>query len=157
MFTADSVVIGCTVPCDGCHAIFNNGNGVKRHITIVVEVLMGLDVITATDRLADPQPLGIVSVGYRGRAVGHAGKLSAVFPGVCPCAVIQRIAHVVILDGFAVIGSQQVAPVTVAVGVSDRICGRAECAGSVGVLTAAEESTWRFLCHSFLEYEFIQV
>jgi hypothetical protein len=46
-----------------------------------------------------------------------------VFPGVCPCAVVHRVAHVVILDGFAVIGSQQVAPVTVAVGVSDRICG----------------------------------
>ena len=135
----DSVVIGCTVPCDGGHAIFNNGNGVTRHIAIVVEVLMGLDVITATNRLANPHALGIVSVGYRGRAVGHAGKLSAVFPGVCPCAVVHRVAHVVILDGFAVIGSQQVAPVTVAVGVSDRIYGRAECAGSVGVLFAAED------------------
>ena len=116
------------------HAIFNNGNGVKRHITIVVEVLMGLAVITATDRLANPKPLGIVGVGYGGSAVGHAGKLSAVLPGVRPCAVRGGIAHVVMLDGFAVIGSQQVAPVTVAVGVSDRICGRAECAGSIGVL-----------------------
>ena len=46
-------------------------------------------------------------------------------PGVCPCAVRGGIAHIVILDGFAVIGSQQVAPVIVIVtaGISNRICG----------------------------------
>ena len=43
----------------GCYAIFNDSNDVTRHIAIVVEVLMGLDVITATDRLANPQALGI--------------------------------------------------------------------------------------------------
>ena len=106
MFTADSVVIGCAVPCDGCHAIFNNGNGVKRHITIVVVVLMGLAVIAVGDRLADPKTLGIVGVGYGGSAVGHAGKLSAMLPGVCPCAVIQRIAHIVIGNGRSVVGCQ---------------------------------------------------
>ena len=123
----------------GCYAIFNDSNDVTRHIAIVVEVLMGLAVITATDRLANPHALGIVGVGYGGSAVGHAGKLSAVFPGVCPCAVVHRVAHVVILDGFAVIGSQQVAPVIVIVGISNRICGRAKCAGSIGVLFAAED------------------
>ena len=61
------------------------------------------------------------------------------FPGVRPCAVVHRVAHIVILDGFAIVGCQQIAPVTVAVGISNRICGRAECAGRVGVLFAAED------------------
>ena len=84
---------------------------------------MGLAVIAACDRLADPKTLGIVGVGYGGGAVGHAGKLSAVFPGVRPCAVVHRVAHIFILDGFAIVGCQQIAPVIVTVGISNRICG----------------------------------
>ena len=38
-------------------------------------------------------------------------------PGIGPGAVIQRIAHAVIGDGYTVVGRQQVAPLAVAVGV----------------------------------------
>ena len=122
-----------------CLAIVNDSNDVTAQIAIVIVVLMGLAVITAGDRLANPKTLGIVGIGYGGCTVGHAGKLSAVFPGVRPCAVIQRIAHTVIGDGIAIVSCQQVAPVGITVGIDDGINGGAKCAGSVSVLTAAAD------------------
>ena len=61
-------------------------------------------------------------------------------PGVSPCAVGQRVTDLVVGDGIAIVGGQQVAPSLVTVGIGDGICGcyTFQTAGGVGILFPVE-------------------
>ena len=84
------------------------------------------------------QAVGVVLVAPGGGAVGHACQLTAI-PGVSPCAVVQRIADLVMGDGHAVVSRQQVAPGAVSIGVAHRGECFAKFAGGVGVLRLGED------------------
>ena len=114
-------------------AVIHNGNDVIGQVTVVVEIGMGLAVVGPGHGFADPHSVGIVGVRHRCCAVGHGCQLSAVLPSVGPRAVVGRIAGVIMLNGNTVVGHQQVAPVTVAVGVGDCIRRCAERPGGVGI------------------------
>ena len=58
-------------------------------------------------------------------------------PGVAPGAVVQRIADLVMGDGFAVILGQQILPAGVAVIVNNGIQGSADFSGGIGILSPA--------------------
>ena len=69
-------------------------------------------------------PLGAHTVGVvgeppssRGSQSGHGSKLSAVLPAEVPGKIVGRIADLVTDNGFVVVGSQQVAPLGVAVAI----------------------------------------
>ena len=47
----------------------------------------------AVDRLGNVLAVGIVAVGDAAAALAHGRQLTAVLPGVGPCAVGQRIAY----------------------------------------------------------------
>ena len=66
----------------------------------------------------------------------HSGSrfvlYSAVLPTVTPCAVIDKIADLVRRQPFAIIGGQQIVPLTIPVAIGDGIQCRAQRAGGVG-------------------------
>ena len=53
--------------------------------------VQGVVGIYAVDGFADTQAIGIVSKSIRGAGLGHLLQLTALFPGVCPCAVGEGI------------------------------------------------------------------
>ena len=68
----------------------------------------------AVDRLGNALAVGIVAVGDAAAALAHGRQLTAMLPGVGPCAVVQGIAYGVVGDGLPVICRQQVRPISVA-------------------------------------------
>ena len=126
--TVEYVVVGRSVPCDGSWAKRTIGKvqGIVtyRHLgqlTAIVHIVISLRAVTSLCT----HPVGIVGVRPGCRASGHGGQFSAVAPSVSPCAVGQQVADLVIGPGHAVIGSQQVAPGAVTVGVGIGCGGRA--------------------------------
>ncbi len=69
--------------------------------------------------LLHTQAFGIIHKGSGQTAVDltHGCQLTAVLPGVCPRAVIQRVANGVIGDSCPIVRSQQILPVAVTVRV----------------------------------------
>ena len=63
------------------------------------------------------------------------------FPGVGPVAVGGDVADGVTGNSLSVVARQQIAPVTVAVGVVDGLNGGTQLAGGVGILFAAQDIT----------------
>ena len=63
-----------------------------------------------------PQPIGVVQERDCLPGFVHLGELSALLPGVGPCAVVQRVPDGVIGNAYAVIGGKLVPPVIPAVG-----------------------------------------
>ena len=57
---------------------------------------------------------------------------AAVLPTVAPCAVIGKIADLVRRQPFAIIGGQQIVPLTIPVAIGDGIQCRTQRAGGVG-------------------------
>ena len=82
-----------------------------RQLAAVVEVVIGGCAVGTLGAHA----VGVVSEVPGGAAFGHAGKLPAMLPSVRPCAVRQRITDGIIGNGFAIVGCQQVAPITVSI------------------------------------------
>ena len=76
----------------------------------------------AVDRLGNVLAVGIVAVGDAAAALAHGRQLTAVLPGVGPCAVGQRIAYGVVGDGLPIERRQQVRPISVAVGIGAACC-----------------------------------
>ena len=76
----------------------------------------------------------VVGIAPGDGAVGHGRKLSAVLPGVAPCAVAEGVAYFVIGNGLTVIGCQQVAPVFVPVGIGHAIDHISQLTSGVGIL-----------------------
>jgi hypothetical protein len=62
-------------------------------------------------------------------------------PCIVPCAVIQRIADVVVCNRHTVEFGQQIAPVGIAIGISNRIDRTAEGSGGVGIFLLAGDVT----------------
>ena len=83
---------------------------------------VGIIVRRAVDRLGNALAVGIVTVGDAATGCAHGRQLTAVLPGVGPCAVGQRIAYGVVGSGFPVIRRQQVPPIGVAVGIGAACC-----------------------------------
>ena len=83
---------------------------------------VGIIVRRAVDRLGNALAVGIVTVGDAATGCAHGRQLTAVLPGVGPCAVGQRIAYGVVGNGFPVIRRQQVPPIGVAVGIGAACC-----------------------------------
>lgn len=86
--------------------------------------------------LGCPVTIVVVGVVYRIRPVRSARKLPSLLPGECIAVVIARgIAYGVISDGAAVVRSQFILPVTVAIGISVRRGGRSGncCSRLVGI------------------------
>ena len=81
-----------------------------------------LSVRCAVDRLGNALAVGIVTVGDAATGCAHGRQLTAVLPGVGPCAAGQGIAYGIVGDGFPVICCQQVRPIGVAVGVGAACC-----------------------------------
>ena len=76
----------------------------------------------AVDRLGNVLAVGIVAVGDAAAALAHGRQLTAVLPGVGPCAVGQGIAYGVVGDGLPIERRQQVRPISVAVGIGAACC-----------------------------------
>ena len=76
----------------------------------------------AVDRLGNALAVGIVAVGDTAAALAHGRQLTAMLPGVGPCAVVQGIAYGVVGDGFPIERCQQVRPIGVAVGIGAACC-----------------------------------
>ena len=83
---------------------------------------VGIIVRRAVDRLGNALAVGIVTVGDAATGCAHGRQLTAVLPGVGPCAVGQRIAYGVVGDGLPIERRQQVRPISVAVGVGAACC-----------------------------------
>ena len=60
-------------------------------------------------------------------------------PCIRPFTVICQITDGIVVKGCTVIGSQQVTPAGIGVGIGDGICGCAQCAGGVGVFLLAQD------------------
>ena len=65
---------------------------------------------------------------------------AAVLPTVTPCAVIGQVADLVRRQPFAIIGGQQIAPLTIPVAIGDGIQRRAQRAGGIGEIFLCEEA-----------------
>ena len=76
----------------------------------------------AVDRLGNTLAVGIVAVGDATAGCAHGRQLTAMLPGVGPCAVGQRIAYGVVGDGLPIERRQQVRPIGVAVGIGAACC-----------------------------------
>ena len=76
----------------------------------------------AVDGLGNALAIGIVAVGDAAAALAHGRQLTAVLPGVGPCAVGQRIAYGVVGDGLPIERRQQVRPIGIAVGIGAACC-----------------------------------
>ena len=83
---------------------------------------IGVIIRRAVDRLGNAFSVGIVAVGDAAAALAHGRQLTAMLPGIGPCAVGQGIAYGVVGDGFPVIRRQQVRPISVAVGIGAACC-----------------------------------
>ena len=83
---------------------------------------VGIIVRRAVDRLGNALAVGIVAVGDAAATLAHGRQLTAMLPGIGPCAVGQGIAYGIVGDGFPVICCQQVRPISVAVGVGAACC-----------------------------------
>ena len=83
---------------------------------------VGIIVRRAVDRLGNALAVGIVAVGDAAATLAHGRQLTAMLPGIGPCAVGQGIAYGIVGDGFPVIRRQQVRPIGVAVGVGVACC-----------------------------------
>ena len=92
----------------------------------------------AAHGLADAQAIGVVKEGGRDAGFGHLLQLAALFPGVGPGAVGERIADGIIGDGGAVVLGQLILPGGI-VGVSDGLQHGANGAGGVGVALLVED------------------
>jgi len=66
--------------------------------------------------------------------VGHGRQLSAMLPSISPVAKGQRIADLIIGEGSAVVFGQQVAPVSITVGIICGIGGGSQLSGGIGIL-----------------------
>ena len=71
----------------------------------------------AVDCLGNALAVGIVAVGDAAAALAHGRQLTAMLPGIGPCAVGQGIAYGVVGDGLPIERRQQVRPIGVAVSV----------------------------------------
>ena len=76
----------------------------------------------AVDRLGNALAVGVVVVGDAAAALAHGRQLTAMLPGVGPCAVGQGVAYGVVGDGFPIERRQQVRPIGVAVGIGAACC-----------------------------------
>ena len=64
----------------------------------------------AAHSLADAQAIGVIGESGRGAGFGHLFQLAALFPGVGPGAVGERIADGIVGDGGAVVLDQLILP-----------------------------------------------
>ena len=83
---------------------------------------IGIVVRCAVDCLGNALAVGVVVVGDAAAGLAHGRQLTAVLPGVGPCAVGQRIACGVVGDGLPIERRQQVRPISVAVGIGAACC-----------------------------------
>ena len=81
-----------------------------------------LSVRCTVDYLGNALAVGIVAVGDAAAALAHGRQLTAMLPGVGPCAVGQGIAYGVVGDGLPIERRQQVRPISVAVGIGAACC-----------------------------------
>ena len=63
-----------------------------------------------------------LSVGDAAAGFAHGRQLTAMLPGIGPCAVGQGVAYGIVGDGFPVIRRQQVRPIGVAAGIGAACC-----------------------------------
>ena len=114
------------------------GDGYLRDLRTVVDIL---DSSVIVEILGYPQTVGVVGKGSRVPSEANGTKLAAMLPSVRPEAVIQRIADSIIGDGLTVVGSEQVAPVGITVGIVDGIQKVSQRTGGIGVLLPAGDVT----------------
>ena len=75
----------------------------KRDSVAVRPVMrLKLSVRRAVDCLENALAIGIVAVGDAAAALAHGRQLTAMLPGVGPCAVGQGIAYGVVGDGLPI-------------------------------------------------------
>ena len=130
------------------------GSGEAYHIAcaVIVEVkgvcvgnvrsklaaLPDVAVSYAVDGLACAQTGLVIGKAKRIAAFGHGGQLSAALPAHSPAAVAQRVAYTVIAYGLAVVCGQQVAPLSVAIGVECFLLNRHTVRAVDGSVAVAE-------------------
>ena len=82
---------------------------------------VGIIVRRAVDCLGNALAVGIVAVGDAA-GCAHGRQLTAMLPGIGPCAVGQGIAYGVVGDGLPIERRQQVRPIGIAVGIGAACC-----------------------------------
>lgn len=92
------------------------------------------------------KPVCVVRIGPSRATIRHRCQLTTMLPGVGPSAITERIADLVIGDGFAVISGQQITPAGIAVGVVDCFSGCTQCSGSVGIFLAGQNVACIVVC-----------
>ncbi len=83
---------------------------------------VGVIVRRTVGRLGNALAVGIVAIGDVAAGCAHGRQLTAMLPGVGPCAVGQGIAYGVVGDGLPVERRQQVRPIGVAVSIGAACC-----------------------------------
>ena len=78
---------------------------------------VGIIVRCAVDCLGNALAVGIVAVGDAAAGLAHGRQLTAMLPGIGPCAVGQGVAYGVVGDGLPIERRQQVRPIGVAVSI----------------------------------------
>ena len=111
--------------------------GTLGHVDDVL-AMQGVVSDGAAHSLADAQAIGVVKEGGRGAGFGHLLQLAALFPGVGPGAVGERIANGIAGDGGTVVLGQLILPGGI-VGVSDGLLYSANSASGVGIALLVED------------------
>ena len=99
---------------------------------------VGIIVRCAVDCLGNALAVGIVAVGDAAAGLAHGRQLTAMLPGIGPCAVGQGVAYGVVGDGFPVIRRQQVSPLAVVVAIGDGAPHCTQRTGGIGIFFFAE-------------------
>ena len=106
----------------------------RQNLTAVEEILRG----DAVDRLARSYPVGVIGEAEHIFILCCTRKLSAL-PSHVPAEIARRVTDGVVGDGLTVVGRQQITPRAVAVGVADRMEGRAKLAGGVVIFALTQD------------------
>lgn len=128
-------VVGNRHGSAGC--VIGKVQGIAAHghlaqAAAVVDVVIGSGTVGSLGS----QAVRIVGVRPGGAAIGHGRQLTAMLPGIGPCAVGQHIANGVTGNGLAVVAGQQITPGTI-IGIVDSALHRTQRTGGVGILLAA--------------------
>ncbi len=99
-----------------------------------------VDVIPGGGAVAAAGAHSVRAIGVRpgGGAVAHAFQPAATLPGVAPGTITKGVANRIISNGFAAVGSQQVAPVCIAIAIGNSLLHCTQSPGGVGILLLAE-------------------
>ena len=89
--------------------------GHLAELTAVVDIAIGNRAVGT----ADSHTVLVIGIGPGGAVLGNGCQLPAMLPGILPHAVRQGVTHGIVGNGSAIIGSEQVTPFRISIGIGD--------------------------------------